>query len=397
MARRTILLLGGLLAAAGLALAGAHAQARGADGGKEMAMPSRPTLAVSAVFDGAGRLWLARVENGTLLVSHSDDGGQNFSAPVAVNPAPENIGAEGENRPKIAVAGNGTIHLSWTLLLPQPYTGEVRYSRSTDGGRTFSVPVTLNDDGRLSSHRFDSLIVDGGGRLAVVWLDGRDRDAAREKGEKFSGVSLYAARSDDDGAHFRRNEKITAHTCECCRTALAWTKDGPVALWRNLYGTNVRDFALAKLDGGEVRRLADDDWAIDACPHHGGGLAGGADGVLHAVWYTQGKNRQGLFYRRIEGDTLSAPMAFGNAQAQAGHATVAAAGDKALIAWREFDGNAYGAMVLQSGDNGKSWGAARRIAATEGAADYPLPLIHNGRAHVLWHTRHHGVRVIALD
>jgi len=359
--------------------------------------PAKPTLAISVSVDSHGRIWLARVENQTVLVSHSADDGRHFSVPVAVNAEPENIGAEGENRPKIAVTRQGTLHLTWTRLLAKPYTGEIRYARSTDGGQTFSTPITINDEQRLTSHRFDSLISDGGDRLAIAWLDGRDRDAAKEKGDQFAGVSVYTARSDDDGASFHANRKLTDHTCECCRTALTWTADGPVALWRNVYGTNTRDFALAPLDSGQPQRLADDEWNIDACPHHGGGIATGGDGTLHAVWYTQGKNRQGLFYRQITDDRMSAPMALGNPRAQAGHATVAVDGQTVLIAWREFDGQAYGAMTLLSRDGGTRWHAPRRIATTAGAADYPIPLIHNGRTRIAWNTLREGVRILEVE
>lgn len=368
-----------------------------AAGMRMAAKAPRPALAVSAVFDGRGQLWLAKVENQRVLVSFSKDGGQTFSAPVAVNAVPENIGAEGENRPKIVVVRDGTIHLSWTQLLQQPYTGEIRYSRSADGGKTFSTPVTLNDDKRLTSHRFDSLISDGQNKLAVVWLDGRDRDAAKEKGEKFTGVSVYAARSDDNGLSFHPNQKITEHTCECCRTALTWTANGPAAVWRNLYGVNTRDFALANLDSGTVQRLAEDDWAIDACPHHGGWIAAGADDALHVVWYTNGKSRQGLFYRQVKGEQMSEPMAFGNPQAQAGHATVAAEGKNVLIAWREFDGKSYVARVMRSNDGGTSWDAGRSAASADDAADYPIPLIHNGKMLLAWNTLREGFRVVVID
>jgi len=381
---------------AGAALPHAHMSPE-TPGQATASRPAKPTLAIGTTVDAQGRIWLARVENRTLLVSHSADDGQHFSAPVAVNAESENIGAESENRPKIAVTRNGTVHLTWTLLLPQPYTGEIRYARSTDGGKTYSAPITINDDNRLTSHRFDSLVSDGSDRLAIVWLDGRDRDAAKEQGVAYAGTSVYVARSDDDGASFHANRKLTGHTCECCRTALAWTADGPVALWRNLYGSNTRDFAFSSLETGKVQRLADDEWNIDACPHHGGGIAAGGDGTLHAVWYTRGKNRQGLFYRQVKGDRMSAPMAFGNPQAQAGHATVAADGQTVLITWREFDGQAYGALALLSKDGGVSWSAPRRIAKTADAADYPMPLIHDGRMQVVWNTLREGVRIMEVE
>lgn len=357
----------------------------------------QPALAVGAALDDRGRLWLARVENQQLLISRSDDGGQHFSPAVAVSSQPEDIAADAENRPKIAVARDGTVLLTWSQSLPQKYAGNVRFARSTDGGRSFSTPITLNDDGRIGSHRFESLAIDGAGRVAVVWLDGRDRDAAREKGGTFAGSSVYFALSADNGAYFSANRRLTEHTCECCRTALAWTAEGPVALWRNLYGTNTRDFALANLDAGKMDRATDDEWKIDACPHHGGGLAEDGHGALHLVWFTQGKTRQGLFYKRVTGGRELSPMPLGDPAAQAGHAALAAAGSMVLIAWREFDGRAYIAQAIHSTDGGTSWSAPRRLAGSDGAADYPLPLTDGERALVVWNSANEGVRVLPLE
>lgn len=354
-------------------------------------------LAVGTTLDAQGRLWLARVDKQRLLVAHSENGGASFSAPVVATPEPEAISADGENRPKIAVANDGTVLLTWTQSLPQKYSGNIRFARSTDGGAHFSAPITLNDDGRLTSHRFDSLAIDGAGRVTVAWLDARDRDAAKEKGDAFGGVSVYFAESADNGAHFGANRRLVEHTCECCRTSLTWTAEGPVALWRNLYGTHTRDFAIGTLDTGRVRRATDDEWRIDACPHHGGSLAVDGRGALHMVWFTQGQTRKGLFYRHIRGTTESAPMAFGNPAAQAGHATVAAAGDTVLITWREFDGHAYVAQALYSTDGGSSWSEPQHLATSSGAADYPLPLIDGKRALVVWNSATEGLRVLPLE
>ncbi|MDP3216773.1 MAG: exo-alpha-sialidase [Deltaproteobacteria bacterium] len=362
-----------------------------------MPHPAKVALAVGATLDGNGRIWLAKVENQQLWVSWSNDDGQRFSRPVAVALEPEDIGASAENRPKIAVAQDGTVLLSWSQSLPKRFTGNIRFARSIDGGRSFSVPITLNDDGRIGSHSFDSLAIDGAGRVAVVWLDGRDRDAAREKDAAFAGSSVYFAQSLDNGAHFSPNRKLTEHTCECCRTSLAWTAEGPIALWRNLYGTNTRDFALANLGTGKVRRATDDEWQIDACPHHGGGLAVDGHDALHLVWFTQGKTRQGLFYKRIAGGRESSPMALGDPAAQAGHATVAAAGSMVLITWREFDGRVYVARAMHSTDGGASWSAPLRLAESGGAADYPLPLTDGKQALVVWNSATEGVRILPLD
>ena len=130
------------------------------------------TIGVGATLDDAGRLWLAKVENRHLLVSLSTNDGLTFSTPVTVTREPEDISADGENRPKIAIGRDGTVLLTWVQSLPQKRSGNIRVARSTDSGSTYSAPITLNDDGRITSHRFDSLSTDGTGKVVVAWLDG---------------------------------------------------------------------------------------------------------------------------------------------------------------------------------------------------------------------------------
>jgi len=357
------------------------------------------SLAVGAALDARGRLWLARVEQGRLQVSFSQDGDASFSAPVAVTAAPGIVVADGENRPKIAVADNGSVHLTWLQGLGKPMAGHIRYARSTDGGRSFAPPIIVNDDRQEISHRFDSLAIDGKGGVAVVWLDARERKDRGAKGSPETQVGLYAALSTDGGARFAPNRKIAAHTCQCCRTGLAWSADGPVAFWRHVYGRNVRDFAVANLKEGAPRRVTDDDWRIDACPHHGGGIAADGQGDLHIVWFTQGARRQGIFYRRISGTdfAMGEPMRLGDPARQAGHPAVVAQGARVLLSWREFDGRHFSAWAMLSIDAGRSWGPAQRLADAAQAADYTVPLIDARRALVVWNTAAEGLRVLPLS
>lgn len=356
---------------------------------------ARP-LAVAAAFDGAGRLWVARVESGQLKVAHSNDGGRQFTWPVAVNAVPETIAAEGESRPQIAVAADGTVHVLWNVALAKPYTGHVRYSRSTDGGRGFAEPVTVNDDRREISHRFPVLLVEGR-RVSIAWLDARERQVALDLGEKFAGASLYVAESGDGGASFGANRRIAAHSCECCRLAVAWRGGQPMAFWRQVFDGNARDFALADLSEPErLVRASDDDWRIDGCPHHGGALAADERGNLHMVWFTQGQARKGLFYRRHDGRAFSAPHKFGNDEAQAGHPSVIATGRTITVAWLEFDGRANRVWAMQSRDGGRHWAKARGIAGSEGAVDYPILLARQGRPWLVWHAEREGLVVRGL-
>ena len=358
----------------------------------------KPTLAVGATYDKNGILWLARVKDKKLLVSASNDKGKNFSTPVVVTPKSENIYADGENRPKIAVAQDGTILITWAQKLSKKYSGDIRFSRSTDSGKTFSSPITLNDDGLITTHRFDSLTINNTGRVVIAWLDARDRDAARNKNEEFIGISIYTAQSTNNGATFDINQKFHEHVCECCRMPAVWTTNGPVIFWRNIFNKNTRDFAISNLDEGRVRRVTDDEWQVDGCPHHGGDIAIGSNNRLHFVWFTLGKTRQGLFYKNIQDMQESSPISIGNFTAQASHPSITASGEKVLVTWREFDGTNITANIMFSNNGGMTWSEQKRLADSNGAADYPVPLINNEQQmQVVWNTEAEGLRILPVN
>ncbi len=66
-----------------------------------------------------------------------------WSAPRRLNPQPEPIYTDGENRPKVLASPDGALYVTWSRPLSAPYTGFVRFSRSLDGGRTWSTPASL--------------------------------------------------------------------------------------------------------------------------------------------------------------------------------------------------------------------------------------------------------------
>ncbi len=357
------------------------------------AMLAKAPLSAGAAFDARGRLWLAAVKDGAVWVSHSEDRGESFSAPARVNAGAERIAADGENRPKILVTADGRVYVSWVQSLEQPFSGNVRFAVSRDDGRSFSAPLTVNDNRDVISHRFEALGVDGRGRIHLVWLDKRD-----QRGGKYTGAAIYRAVSSDKGASFAANEKIADHSCECCRLALAPDTDGtPVIFWRHVFGDNIRDHALARLDGkSPLIRVSRDDWAVDACPHHGPALSIGSDGVYHLAWFTGAPGRAGLYYSSTadRGGHFSAPMKFGDSEAQAAHPQVLALGRRVWLAWKEFDGRDAVVRGMRSADGGRSWSAPVTLATASGASDHPLLIADGARVYVSWFAAQEGYRLI---
>lgn len=358
--------------------------------GMNMPMPKGPELGASAAIDGKGRLWVVDARDGHVRLRHSDDFGRTLSEPLAVNSKAEPIYAEGENRPKIAFGKHNEIYVSWSQPRAKPWTGFVRFARSTDGGAHFSEPLTVHKDRAEITHRFDAMMVDVKGHIVMAWIDKRDVEAASAAGKPYLGAAIYTSVSADDGLSFAPERKLIDQSCECCRIAMAPTPDGKVgAFFRAIYGDNIRDHAYAELggDGNNTapQRATFSEWQIAGCPHHGPGLAIDNHGVRHAVWY-EAKDQPTIWYGQLQPG--KAPVhALVMAHAGASHADVATHDQHVWVVWNQVNAKGYALMLRESRDGGLHFEEAREIANTAQAAAAPQLLLWQGRAFVAWNTQ----------
>jgi hypothetical protein len=393
----------------GVVLVAAAVVAASTLGGRRPAAGDRPgalagAVTPTAVFDGRGRLWVAWVAGEHILVSTSVDFGRTFAPPVQITPVAEPIDANGEARPKIAIGTDGEVFVSWTRRGATPYTGDIRFAVSRDGGRTYAAPVTINDDGLDTAHRFDSLHVNRAGHVYIVWIDKRDLEAASGDGLPYHGAALYYAVSTDGGRTFSPNRKIKDHVCECCRLAIDIDgRDQPVLVWRDVIDGRMRDHAIVRFDGGRVvetpRRATNDGWDIDACPHHGPALSISDDGTYHMVWFTgAGPDGAGSFYAR----STDGGLTFRNRMRIAppdtiGHAVVRSVGARVVVAWKAASAaGGKPVQVIESNDGGTTWTPPRVVAVAAEGSDHPFLLRSGERIFLSWFSAAEGYRLFAI-
>ena len=360
--------------------------------------PVGAALGASAAFDAQGGLWVVTSEHDHVLLRHSRDFGQRFSNPVQVNPVGERIYARGENRPKIAVNDTGEIYVQWTRQVTEGWTGEIRFARSDDGGRHFSAPLTVHHDHSVVTRGFDSLAVSDDGAIVSLWIDARDTDAAHKKDEDYAGFALYSAWSSDGGRSFAPERKLVDHSCECCATRLlAAGPSRATAFFRSVYPDNIRDHTLATLspdpDHESRGRATFSQWQIEACPDHGPGLALGADGQVHGVWY-EASDGPRLWYGQLHADQPP-EHTLALAGAGAGHPDVISTGSQVYVVWNQIDAEGFQLLLRQSDDAGEHFQPARVLATSSVAVDSPQLLMHAGHVFVGWNTAE-GYRVVTV-
>ena len=144
---------------------------------------------VHVVWSGAGP------QSAGVYLSSSTDGGESFKYPVRVNDS--------------GIAGyyacldcecDSNLYVVWHDKRDGDGPAYNTYfSKSTDGGLTFSPDVRVDDAGDNPSWQIDPAVaVDDSGRIYAVWMDGRGN----------GGWGVYFSRSLDGGASFDSSQAL---------------------------------------------------------------------------------------------------------------------------------------------------------------------------------------------
>jgi hypothetical protein len=369
-------------------------------------------LAVSVAMDAKQQLWRASVQDGFVMVAKSTDLGNTFSAPVKVNAKPMKVAARGEARPKIALANNGNIYLTWTESLKKRFAGYVWFARSVDGGKTFEKPFIVHKDRAKITHRYDVLSVSGNGKITVAWVDKRDLLKAKAAGKPYTGGAIYYAVSSDAGKTFAMEQKLADSSCECCRIAMTTKPDGTaVAMWRHVFEGGERDHMMGEVPTNNaapvLHRATFGSWKIDGCPHHGAAIARGGEGDkwwgYHMAYFDGKDKKPGLYYTRMDGEAWASFPAkkFGNHAKQAAHPALWSrqdeTGEHLWRVWRELDQKEYQILGQYSDDGGRSWQDPNVLMTAVGKVDYPQLVGHGHDVHLVWNTKALGLVVKKLS
>jgi hypothetical protein len=128
-----------------------------------------------------------------VVASRSRDGGRTWAAPVTV--AAPRVGND-TDRITGSPTRAGHAYLAWANFLPNvlPRTNSLEFSRTVNGGATWSRPVLIDRPSRFALDFAPRIVVLPGGQLLAVFARA---DFQQGLGE------LYAARSLDEGRTWR--------------------------------------------------------------------------------------------------------------------------------------------------------------------------------------------------
>jgi hypothetical protein len=224
-------------------------------------------LAPDVMMDGAGVVHMVYGLGDNAWYVRSTDNGRTFSPPVRVNTEGKVTLKMGERGPKLALGKGGSIHVVWADQWSPGVKVYPRHSRSLDGGRTFEPPRAL-----ASLSGIDGLTVAADGEGNVVAFFHQVSPPQQEIPEAHR---IYLVRSTDDGASFGAQERVKIRgmddlACSMCMMRARMAPDGNVCLALRVANDNIRDFFLLRSPKRENAftpvRVNEDRWELKTCP-----------------------------------------------------------------------------------------------------------------------------------
>ncbi len=354
--------------------------------------PAATGLCSLDVFENNGTLHLLYGTRGAagavpLMYQQSADNGNSWSDPVRVDAT-----LPAANGVRFGMDPQVTAHNDHVLVVWQTAgdgfmgSGPLTAARSDDGGRSWQSAPNPADDNSTSGHGFVDIISDADGQFSLVWLDSRSGQQG-----------LIFSKSVDHGKTWAPNVVVDPETCECCWNSMDMAPNNQLfALYRD---KAPRDMALAlSSDGGltwsPAGRVGAFDWALDGCPHVGGGVAAATiEGrtIAHtAVWTGEAEHR-GVFYVRLDVDksSYSAPARLGTPTARNPAIAANASGHVAIV-WSDVVENQTVVFLALSYDGGSTWEPPRRISTHGRDATYPKIVEQGDTFQVFWADAHNG-------
>lgn len=227
--------------------------------------------------------WLEPAPPNGYVLRFSVRGPQGWSAPQNIARG-TNWFVSAADFPSMSVMADGTLAANWLVASGGPGSEayDINLAFSKDGGATWSKPVLPHRDRKKRQHGFLSLAPAADGKLGAIWLDGRNMPS-----EETGNMALMFTTISSNGT-LGPEIQIDNRTCECCKTAMAATPDGFIAVYRDRSDKEIRDISISRFANGKwsaPEALTKDGWEIDGCPINGPAVSSNGKNVAVA-WFT---------------------------------------------------------------------------------------------------------------
>src|SRR5882762_3275508 len=344
---------------------------RSTDGGATFSTPqnlsnspagsSSPHIAM----DSGGNINVVWVDNTPsnyqIFFSGSIDRGATFSTPMNISNDPR-----GADYPYMTVDSDDNINVAW-VVSPRVVPSIIFFSRSSDGGVTFSAPIALSTKFSFGPQ----VAVDSAGNINIVWVDG------------FNNFDVAFSRSSDGGATFTAPKVISSHITEAGPdTHMVLDSKGNIyAVWDTQPYGNV--YLSRSSDGGAT--FSDTTLTNNTHPSgpKGPQMAIDSSDNINVVWTDSGD----IFFSRSSdgGATFSTPQNLSNNLGVLGAAIATDPSGNINVFWLDHTPGNWDIFFTRSSDGGSTFSTPENLSNDSGNSS-PLRIATDpsGNINVVW-------------
>lgn len=328
-----------------------------------------PQIAV----DGNGNIFMAweddTATNSNILFSRSTDGGTTFSTPMNLSNT-----TGGSFSPRIAVDSKGGVNVVWEDSTPG--NSVIMFSRSTNTGATFSTPVNVSNS--TASAGNPEVAADASGNLFVIW----ENDSAP--------LGILFSRSSDGGATFSAPAFISSNTAGSITPQIAVDASGNISVvWEDDF-SGASDISFSESADHGATFSTPKSLSMNIGNSVSPQLAVDAGGNIDVVWTNNSPGRFDTFFSRSadHGATFSALKNLSNGTGDANTAQIAVDGGGNInVVWADNVPPATNPDIYysRSSDGGATFSAAQNLSNNAGLSTNPWVTVDAGsNINVAW-------------
>ena len=319
-----------------------------------------PQIAV----DASGNIYMAweddTANKSNILFSHSTDGGVNFLPTPAPKQVSNSLGCSFS--PVMAVDASGNINIVWEDSGDCSFrTSNIFFSRSTDGGVTFSTPTNLSATMNTALFSVPQIAVDTAGNINVVW----ESDTGN--------LAIWFTGSRDGGATFSAPKMVSTNTGGSLNAQIAVDKNGNInVVWEDdIAGHSDISFSRSTDNGATFSFPMNLSNPLGSCIANSNTPRIGLDiaANINVVWSNDCGGNFDIFLRRSvdNGATFSSPKNLSGTPGLSGNPQlfVDAAGNINVV-WEES--SPADIFFVRSADAGATFSSAQNLSHNSGAS-----------------------------
>lgn len=310
---------------------------------KQVASPAADSCAEPFLFtDMNGLVYLSWIEKRgkESMLKFSTLSNAKWSDPVTISSG-NNWFVNWADYPVIAADGGNNLLAHFLQRSDTAkFTYDIKLVSSADSGRSWSDAKTLHDDAVKAEHGFVSMLPYKDG-FFTSWLDGRKTAMEGDMGHDnvhHGEMTVRAALLDKNGEKLNEWE-LDGRVCDCCQTTAAITDNGPVVVYRDRSGDEIRDMSIVRFVNGqwtEPKNIFPDEWKIAGCPVNGP-RADATGNHLAIAWFSMRdkKPQVNLVFSDDAGATFNKPIRIDEGKPVGRVDVVMLDENTAMVSWME--------------------------------------------------------------